>query len=38
MDGMGDRRKKEGMSENRDDGHVGLVYGEISRETAIQAN
>jgi hypothetical protein len=35
---MGVRRKKEGMSENQDDGRVGRAYGEISREAAIQAN
>jgi hypothetical protein len=35
---MGVRRKKEGMSESRGDGHVGLAYGEISREAALQAN
>jgi hypothetical protein len=35
---MGIRRKKEGMSENQDDGHIGLAYGEISREAALQAN
>ena len=37
LDGMGIRRKK-GMIENQDDGQVGLAYGEISRETALQAN